>query len=338
MFAKSSRFLTRRTLSLRKLVSTSRFNSTLALLETSGSNVTPASLSTLTAAKKLGNPITALLIGPSSEAAGKQVAQLEGVDNIIISKSDKYAHLLPEEVSPLVASILKGSDYTSFFVPASTTGKGILPRVGALLDVQPLSEITKVISPDTFVRPTFAGNAILTVKSKDKFLLASVRSSAFEPAEKKAEKKVAVKEVSYVESGNRTQYVSEQLIKSERPELGSAKIVVSGGRGLKDKEHFDQLLYPLADKLHAALGASRAAVDADFCDNSLQVGQTGKVVAPNLYLAVGISGAIQHLAGMKDSKVIVAINKDEEAPIFKVADVGMVGDLFKIIPELTKKL
>ncbi|KAF6006636.1 hypothetical protein HII12_004983, partial [Brettanomyces bruxellensis] len=173
----------------------------------------------------------------------------------------------------------------------------------------------KLFHPDTFVRPTYAGNAILTVKCKDK-----------------------VKRFHMWNPEIKTQYVSEQLIKSERPELDSAKIVVSGGRGLKDKEHFDQLLYPLADKLHAALGASRAAVDADFCDNSLQVGQTGKVVAPNLYLAVGISGAIQHLAGMKDSKVIVAINKDEEAPIFKIADVGMVGDLFKIVPELTEKL
>lgn len=335
MFSNISRLLAKRA---SKFVLSCRFNSTLTLIETTGPNVTPASLSTLTAAVKVGNPITALLLGPESEVAGKQIAAVEGVDKILISKSDKYAHLLPEEVSPLVASILKSSDYTNFFVPASTAGKGILPRVGALLDVQPLSEITKVVSPDTFVRPTYAGNAILTVKCKDKVKLASVRSSAFVPIERKSEKISDIKEISYVESGNKTQYVSEQLIKSERPELDSAKIVVSGGRGLKDKEHFDQLLYPLADKLHAALGASRAAVDADFCDNSLQVGQTGKVVAPNLYLAVGISGAIQHLAGMKDSKVIVAINKDEEAPIFKIADVGMVGDLFKIVPELTEKL
>ncbi|KAF6013679.1 hypothetical protein HII13_000926 [Brettanomyces bruxellensis] len=324
MFSNTSRLLAKRA---SKFVLSRRFNSTLTLIETTGPNVTPASLSTLTAAVKVGNPITALLLGPESEVAGKQIAAVEGVDKILISKSDKYAHLLPEEVSPLVASILKSSDYTNFFVPASTAGKGILPRVGALLDVQPVSEITKVVSPDTFVRPTYAGNAILTVKCKDKVKLASVRSSAFVPIERKSEKISDIKEISYVESGNKTQYVSEQLIKSERPELDSAKI-----------EHFDQLLYPLADKLHAALGASRAAVDADFCDNSLQVGQTGKVVAPNLYLAVGISGAIQHLAGMKDSKVIVAINKDEEAPIFKIADVGMVGDLFKIVPELTEKL
>lgn len=315
-----------------------RFSSTLAFLETSGSKLTPASLSTISAAKQIGNPVTALLVGSKSSEAVAEASKLPSVDQILISKSDKYDHLLPEEVSPLIASILKDSDYSNFVIPASISGKGILPRVGALLDLQPLTEITKVVSSNTFVRPTYAGNAILTVKSNDKIVLTSVRSSAFDPIEGTASKKPEVKEIPYVDSGNKTTFVSEQVVKSERPELGSAKIVVSGGRGLKDKENFEKLLYPLADKLNAALGASRAAVDAGFCDNSLQVGQTGKVVAPNLYLAVGISGAIQHLAGMKDSKVIVAINKDEDAPIFKLADIGLVGDLFEIVPDLTKKL
>ncbi|VEU23252.1 DEKNAAC104380 [Brettanomyces naardenensis] len=327
-----------RSLPRRYLIS-ARFSSTLAFLETTGPQVTAASLSTLNAAAQVGNPITAILVGSKSEEAAKQVSKLQSVSKILISKSNKYDHYLAEEVSPLLASVLsKDSDYTNFFVPASTAGKGILPRLGALLDVQPLSEIIKVVSPDTFVRPTYAGNAILTVKSKDKVVLASVRASAFEPVEESGSSSSSIEEIPYVESGNKTQFVSEKLITSERPDLGSAKSVVAGGRGLKSKEEFDEFIYPLADKLNAAVGASRAAVDAGFCDNSLQVGQTGKIVAPNLYLAVGISGAIQHLAGMKDSKVIVAINKDEEAPIFSVADIGLVGDLFEIVPELTKKI
>lgn len=324
-------------LTLRSLATAARFNSTLAFVESSSSVVTPASLSTITAAKQVGHPVTAIVVGSDAAEVAKSVAKLDGVEKVLVSSSNTYDHYLPEAVSPLLTQLLKDSDYTNFFIPASTVGKNILPRVGAILDVQPLSEITKVVSPDTFVRPTYAGNAILTVKSKDKLVLTSVRASAFAPAQE-AGSEAAVEEVAAVDSGNKTQFVSEELIKSERPDLGSAKIVVSGGRALKDKETFDKYIYPLADKIHAAVGASRAAVDAGFCDNSLQVGQTGKVVAPELYIAVGISGAIQHLAGMKDSKVIVAINKDEEAPIFGIADVGLVGDLFDVVPELTEKL
>ncbi|QPG75758.1 hypothetical protein FOA43_003118 [Brettanomyces nanus] len=317
-----------------------RLGSTLAFLETAGGQITPASLSTVTAATQIGDPITVLLVGAGSMEAAKQAYKLPSVQKIIVSESEKYNHYLPEEVSPLVVKLLKeNSGFKHFLVPASTAGKNFLPRVGAVLDLQPLSEIIKVVSADTFVRPTYAGNAVLTVKSKDDVILASVRPSAFEPAaEESTATSASVEEVDYVKSGNKTEFISEKLITSERPDLSSAKVVVSGGRGLKSKEEFDQLLYPLADKLNASVGASRAAVDAGFCDNSLQVGQTGKVIAPNLYIAVGISGAIQHLAGMKDSKVIVAINKDEEAPIFNVSDVGLVGDLLDIIPELTKKL
>ncbi|KAG7744915.1 hypothetical protein KL912_005068 [Ogataea haglerorum] len=327
-----------RTVGLSQRMAFARLSSTLAFVETAGSKITPSSLSALTAAQELGKPITALLVGPHAADAAKEVSKVTSMDKILVSPSEKYDHYLPEQVSPLVASLLKDSDYSNFVVAASTVGKNFLPRVGAILDLQPISDIIKVVSPDTFVRPTYAGNAILTVKSKDSQVLFSVRSSAFAPVELKDTRDVPVEEVPYVEAGNSAEFVSEELVKSERPDLGSAKVVVAGGRGLKNKEEFDRLITPLAEKLNAAIGASRAAVDAGFCDNSLQVGQTGKVVAPDLYIAVGISGAIQHLAGMKDAKTIVAINKDEEAPIFSVADVGIVGDVFEIVPELTAKI
>ncbi|KAH3667175.1 hypothetical protein OGAPHI_002824 [Ogataea philodendri] len=329
---------------VRKLVSSpvgfalGRSKATLAFVETSGSKITPSSLSALRAAQQLGNPITALLVGTEAKGAVDEVKKVSSIDKIVTSSSEKYDHYLPEQVSPLVASLLKDSEYTNFVVAASAVGKNFLPRVGALLDLQPVSDIIKVVSTDTFVRPTYAGNALATVKSKDSQVLVSVRSSAFAPVELGSASDVAVEDVSFVEGGNGAEFVSEEIVKSERPDLGSAKVVVSGGRGLKNKEEFDKIINPLAEKLNAAIGASRAAVDAGFCDNSLQVGQTGKVVAPDLYIAVGISGAIQHLAGMKDAKTIVAINKDEEAPIFSVADVGLVGDVFEIVPELTSKL
>lgn len=331
--------------SIRKNVisSTFRFSHTLAFLETSSSKLTPASLATLTAAKELKKPITALLVGPEAKSTAAVVAELEGIEKVVIQSDSRYEHYLPEQVSPLIVSLLKGEndkvkDISSFLIPASAVGKGILPRTAAILDVQPLSDITKVIDSNTFIRPTYAGNALLTVKSTDKIIMASVRGSAFSTEETKSSSAAPIEEIDPIDTDCKTTWVSEQLMTSDKPDLSSAKIVVSGGRALKNKENFDSLLNPLASKLGAAIGASRAAVDDGYCDNSLQVGQTGKIIAPDLYIAIGISGAIQHLAGMKDSKVIVAINKDEEAPIFKIADIGLVGDIYSIIPELTEKL
>lgn len=326
-----------------KIFNVKRFSHTLAFLESSGSKLTPGSLSTITAAKDLNKPIIALLVGPESSTVAKEVSELKGISKVLIQTDKRYEHYLPEQVTPLLVSLIKGEnesakDISSVVVPASAMGKSILPRTAAILDLQPLSDITKIIDSKTFIRPTYAGNAILTVKTNDKIVLTSIRTSAFEPSIEKSDNIAKIEEILPVETNCKTIWISESLMKSDKPDLGSAKIVVSGGRALKDKENFDKFLNPLAEKLNAAIGASRAAVDEGFCDNSLQVGQTGKIIAPNLYIAIGISGAIQHLAGMKDSKFIVAINKDEEAPIFKTADVGLVGDIFEIIPELTEKL
>ncbi|ODV77170.1 electron transfer flavo protein alpha-subunit [Suhomyces tanzawaensis NRRL Y-17324] len=311
---------------------------TLVLVEAAGGKITPASLSTVTAASQIGKPTIALVAGPDGESVVGDVATIEGISKVLVAKGSRYDHYLAEELSPLIKLILESSDqWTHFLTPGSAVGKSVLPRVGALLDTQPVSEIIKVESEDTFVRPIYAGNALATVKSNEKLKLASVRGSAFAPA-KLGASAVAVEDVAEVESQNRTEFVGEELVTSERPELASASKVVSGGRGLKNKETFEALIEPLAAKLNAAVGATRAAVDSGYCDNSLQVGQTGKVVAPELYVAVGVSGAIQHLAGMKDSKTIVAINKDPEAAIFNVADIGLVADLNEAVPELTNKL
>lgn len=311
---------------------------TLALVEGVSNGVSPASLSTITAATQIGEPVTAIVFGSNGDSVAEAVAKTEGVSKVLVAKDSEYDHYLAEKVSPLLKKIIEDQKFTHFLTAGSSIGKSVLPRLGALLDVQPVSEIVKVVDPTTFVRPIYAGNALATVKSKDSIILASVRASAFPPAEIGGATAPVEQVTESVEFGNSAQFVSEQIVKSERPELGLATRVVSGGRGLKNKEMFDQLIDPLATKLNAAIGASRAAVDSGFCDNSLQVGQTGKIVAPDLYIAVGISGAIQHLAGMKDSKVIVAINKDADAPIFNVADVGLVGDLNEVIPELTNKL
>lgn len=311
---------------------------TLALVEGVSNGISPASLSTITAATQIGEPVTAIVFGSNGDSVAEAVAKTEGVSKVLVAKDSEYDHYLVEKVSPLLKKIIEDQKFTHFLTAGSSIGKSILPRLGALLDVQPVSEIVKVVDPTTFVRPIYAGNALATVKSKDSIILASVRASAFPPAEIGGATAPVEQVTESVEFGNSAQFVSEQIVKSERPELGLATRVVSGGRGLKNKEMFDQLIDPLATKLNAAIGASRAAVDSGFCDNSLQVGQTGKIVAPDLYIAVGISGAIQHLAGMKDSKVIVAINKDADAPIFNVADVGLVGDLNEVIPELTNKL
>ncbi len=311
---------------------------TLALVEGVSNGISPASLSTITAATQIGEPVTAIVFGSNGDSVAEAVAKTEGVSKVLVAKDSEYDHYLAEKVSPLLKKIIEDQKFTHFLTAGSSIGKSVLPRLGALLDVQPVSEIVKVVDPTTFVRPIYAGNALATVKSKDSIILASVRASAFPPAEIGGATAPVEQVTESVEFGNSAQFVSEQIVKSERPELGLATRVVSGGRGLKNKEMFDQLIDPLATKLNAAIGASRAAVDSGFCDNSLQVGQTGKIVAPDLYIAVGISGAIQHLAGMKDSKVIVAINKDADAPIFNVADVGLVGDLNEVIPELTNKL
>lgn len=320
-----------------------RFNSTLTFIEAESDKITSASLSALEASKQIGNPITAILLGSNSESLAKNLSKTDLVNKILICKNENLDNYLPEQVTPIFEKILKDdkNDFKNLIVPASSVGKNFLPRLGALLDVQPVSDIIKVIDPKTFIRPVYAGNAWSTVKSKDEIVLTSVRSSSFPQAvidESGSAVDSKIEEIEYVEPTVKSTFVGNELIKSERPDLGSAKIVVSGGRGLKNKEEFEKLLFPLSEKLNAAIGASRAAVDSGFCDNSLQVGQTGKVVAPDLYIAVGISGAIQHLAGMKDSKVIVAINKDEESPIFSIADVSLVGDLFEVVPELTSKL
>ncbi|ABN67662.1 Electron transfer flavoprotein alpha-subunit [Scheffersomyces stipitis CBS 6054] len=325
----------------KRLFSTTRARlDTLAFVEAAGGKISPASLSAITAAQQIGKPITALIVGEQGEAVSSEVGKIAGVSKALFAKGEQYNHYLAEELSPLIKDILSSSsDYTHFVTAASAVGKSVLPRLGALVDAQPISDIIKVESENTFVRPIYAGNALATVKSNDKLILVSVRASAFAPAELSGDGSVSVEEFATVfKSDNRTEFVSEDLVTSERPELGSASKVVAGGRGLKNKETFEQLIEPLASKLSAAVGASRAAVDSGFCDNSLQVGQTGKIVAPELYIAVGISGAIQHLAGMKDSKTIVAINKDPEAPIFNVADIGLVADLNEALPELTQKL
>lgn len=311
---------------------------TLTFVESAGTKISPASLSAITAATQIGKPVTALVAGTDGSGISSEVSNIPGISKVLVSKSDKYDHYLAEELSPLIQEVMESSKFTHFVVPASAVGKSLLPRVGALMDVQPVSDILKVVSENTFVRPIYAGNALATVKSNDKVILASVRASAFAPAEVSGGSASVEEYTQKSESNARTEFVKEDLVTSERPELGSATRIVSGGRALKSKEAFEQLIEPLASKLNAAVGASRVAVDSGFCDNSLQVGQTGKIVAPELYIAVGISGAIQHLAGMKDSKTIVAINKDPEAPIFNVADIGLVADINEAVPELTEKL
>lgn len=314
--------------------------STLTVVENAGSAPTPGSLSAITAAAQLGegNSITALVAGSNAKEVAEKVSKVDGVSKVLTAANGNYDRNLPENLATLIAENVKKHGFSHVLAPASGFGKNVLPRAGALLDVQPISDITGVESEDTFVRPIYAGNALATTKSNDPIKLVSVRSSAFAQAAEDAQAAATIEDAVDPDSPLLSEFVSEELTKSERPDLGTAQKVVSGGRGLKDKENFDKVIYPFADALGAAVGASRAAVDSGFADNSLQVGQTGKVVAPELYVAVGISGAIQHLAGMKDSKTIVAINKDPEAPIFQVADLGLVQDLFEAVPELTEKL
>jgi electron transfer flavoprotein alpha subunit len=307
---------------------------TLVLVEHDNSAVKDATLATVSAAAKLGE-VHLLVAGKGCAGVAEAAAKIAGVGKVHLADDAAYEHQLAENVAPLVADLMGHHD--AFLAPATTTGKNIAPRVAALLDVMQISEIIGIEADKTFTRPIYAGNAIATVESSDPKLVITVRGTAFEKAASEGGSGT-VEVVSGAGDAGLSTFNGSELAKSERPELTSAKIIVSGGRALKDGETFKELILPLADKLGAGVGASRAAVDAGYVPNDYQVGQTGKIVAPEVYIAVGISGAIQHLAGMKDSKTIIAINKDEDAPIFQVADIGLVGDLFKMVPELTEKL
>jgi len=307
---------------------------TLVIAEHDNASLKGATLNTVAAAKAIGGDIHILVAGAGCGAVAEAAAKVAGVTKVLVADNAVYANQLAENVSLLVAEL--GKAYSHILAAATTNGKNILPRVAALLDVEQISEITAVVSADTFQRPIYAGNVIATVQSADAIKVLTVRATGFDAVAAEGGS-AAVEAVSAVHNANTSSFVSEEIAKSDRPELTAAKIIVSGGRGMQSGENF-HMLEAIADKLGAALGASRAAVDAGFVPNDMQVGQTGKIVAPDLYIAVGISGAIQHLAGMKDSKVIVAINKDEEAPIFQVADYGLVADLFVALPELEKAL
>jgi electron transfer flavoprotein alpha subunit len=306
----------------------------LVLVEHEGGQLKDATLSAVAAASKLGE-VHLLVAGEGVGAVAEQAAKIAGVGKVHVADGAAYAHQLAENVAPLAASLMEHHD--AFVAASTTTGKNVAPRVAAMLDVMQISDVIAVEGGDTFVRPIYAGNAIATVKSSDPKKVLTVRGTAFEKAAKEGGNG-QIEQVSGAADSGLSSFVGAEIATSERPELTSAKIIVSGGRALGSSEQFHALIDPLADKLGAAVGASRAAVDAGYAPNDYQVGQTGKIVAPEVYVAVGISGAIQHLAGMKDSKLIVAINKDEEAPIFQVADLGLVGDLFKLVPELTEKL
>ncbi|MBQ5942901.1 electron transfer flavoprotein subunit alpha/FixB family protein [Massilia sp. AB1] len=305
----------------------------LVIAEHDNGSLKGATHHTVTAAAQCGGEVHILVAGSNCGAAAEAAAQIAGVAKVLVADAPHFADGLAENVAEQVLAV--AGNYSHILAPATAYGKNILPRVAAKLDVAQISEITKVDSPDTFERPIYAGNAIATVQSSDKVKVITVRGTAFDAAG--AGGSAAVEQIAAVADSGKSSFVGRELAKSDRPELTAAKIIVSGGRGIGSAENF-KILEPLADKLGAAMGASRAAVDAGFVPNDWQVGQTGKIVAPTLYIAVGISGAIQHLAGMKDSKTIVAINKDPEAPIFSVADYGLVGDLFEVVPQLVKEL
>jgi electron transfer flavoprotein alpha subunit len=304
----------------------------LVIAEHDNLSLKAATLNTVAAAVKIGGEIDVLVAGTDCGAAASEAAQLQGVARVKVADAAHYAAQTAENLGALIVANAAG--YSHILAPATTCGKNLLPRVAALLDVAQISEITGIESADTFVRPIYAGSALATVRSADPVKVITVRTTAFDPVATGGS--AAIENISATADSGLSQLQSRELTKSERPELGAAKVIVSGGRGLGSGDNFHQLLEPLADKLGAALGASRAAVDAGFVSNDYQVGQTGKIVAPQLYVAVGISGAIQHLAGMKDSKVIVAINKDPDAPIFQVADYGLVADLFEVVPQLAE--
>ncbi len=310
---------------------------TLVWVEHDGKAVKDATLAVVTAASKLGE-VDLLVAGTGVDGVAAEAAKIAGVANVLVADKSALEHALAESVAPLIVKLM--DDHDAFLAPATSNGKNIAPRVAALLDVMQISDILSVESDDTFTRPIYAGNAIATVQTRDAKKVITVRGTAFEKASPEGgngKLTVIATDGAGIEQ-DVASFVSAEIAKLERPELTSAKVIVSGGRALASSENFHQYIEPLADKLGAAVGASRAAVDAGYVPNDYQVGQTGKIVAPEVYMAIGISGAIQHLAGMKDSKTIIAINKDEDAPIFQVADIGLVGDLFKIVPELTGKL
>jgi len=307
----------------------------LVIAEHDNAHIKGATLNTVTAAAACGGEVHVLVAGANAAAAAKAAAQIAGVAKVIHADGAQFEHGLAENVAAQVLAI--AGNYSHILFPATASGKNVAPRVAAKLDVAQISDITKVDAPDTFERPIYAGNAIATVQSADKVKVLTVRTTAFDPAAATGGS-AAVETASAAADAGKSKFLGQEIAANDRPELTAAKIIVSGGRAMGSSEKFHAVLEPLADKLGAAIGASRAAVDAGYAPNDLQVGQTGKIVAPQLYIACGISGAIQHLAGMKDSKVIVAINKDPEAPIFQVADYGLVGDLFQIVPELTEKI
>lgn len=306
----------------------------LVLAEHDGNDLKPGTLTTVTAATKIGGDIHILVMGSGVDKIAGEVATIDGVSKVIYANSESFAHHLPEVLAPFVAGM--ADNYSHILAPSTTFGKNLLPRIAAIKDVQQISDISEVVSADTFKRPVYAGNAIATVQSGDKLKLITVRGSNFDAAAK-GSNTASVETVTGGTASDLVKFLSQELTKSERPDLTAARVVISGGRGVGSKENF-HVIETLADKIGAAVGASRAAVDSGYAPNDYQVGQTGKIVAPDLYVALGISGAIQHLAGMKDSKVIVAINKDPEAPIFQVADYGLVADLFQAAPEMTEKL
>jgi electron transfer flavoprotein alpha subunit len=307
---------------------------TLLVAEHDNKSLKDATNKALTAAKQLGGDVHILVAGKDAKPAAEVAAKLDGVKKVLLGDNQAYEHMLAEPVSALIVSL--AGAYDAIVAPATSNGKNVMPRVAALLDVMQVSEVTKVIGPDTFERPVYAGNAIQTVKSKDAKKVLTIRTSTFQATGEGGS--APIENVTVPADPGISSFVGEELSKSDRPELTSAKIIISGGRAMQSRDNFSKYIEPVADALGAGVGASRAAVDAGYAPNDWQVGQTGKVVAPELYIAVGISGAIQHLAGMKDSKVIVAINKDEEAPIFQVADYGLVADLYQALPELQAEL
>ncbi len=307
---------------------------TLVLAEHDNKKLKASTLHTMTAVLKLGQPVAVLVAGLDADTVAQEAATIQGVAEVLHADDAAYENFLAENMAALIAKLAPG--YTHILAPATSFGKNILPRAAGLCDVSQISDIIGIEGPDTFMRPIYAGNAIATVKSADKIKFITVRSTAFDKAPMGGN--APVKKIESAGDVGLSQFLGAELTQSARPELTAAQIIVSGGRGVGSVENFKNVIEPLADKLRAAVGASRSAVDAGFISNDCQVGQTGKIVAPNLYIAVGISGAIQHLAGMKDSKTIVAINKDPDAPIFAVADYGIVGDLFTVVPELTKAL
>jgi electron transfer flavoprotein alpha subunit len=307
---------------------------TLLFAEHDNKKLKDATNKALTAAKEIGAEVHVLVVGSGCKAVADAAAKLDGVAKVLLADAPVYDHMLAEPTAALIVSI--AGPYETIMAASTTSGKNIMPRVAALLDVMQISDVIKVVAPDTFERPVYAGNAVQTVRSPEKKKVITVRTASFQPTGEGGS--AAVEPAAAAADPGISGFVGEELSKSERPELTSAKIIISGGRAMQSRENFTKYIEPVADKLGAAVGASRAAVDAGYAPNDWQVGQTGKVVAPELYIAVGISGAIQHLAGMKDSKVIVAINKDEEAPIFQVADFGLVADLYQALPELASEL